>query len=128
MKSVMSVVSRPAPPSLRLQSSEPNLKQAVSNPPPLPPQHLTLPNSPYARALNQSTPSFNSSHYSQQSQSTLSLTPPLSRSSSPGTRYQSTISTSSSEDLGSPPSSVSLDTIKIESKKKAQFNNYFIFQ
>jgi hypothetical protein len=83
--------------------------------PPLPPQHLTLPppQSPFAQRSNinnQSTPSFTSV---QSSQSSLSSTPPLSRASSPGSmtpvglsRYP-TPSSSSSEDLGSPPESVS---------------------
>lgn len=85
--------------------------------PQLSPQHLNIPppQSPFGpRAStinNHSTPSFISSANSS-SQSSLALTPPLSRSSSPGSmtpavlnRY-TTASSSSSEDLGSPPESV----------------------
>lgn len=86
--------------------------------PQLSPQHLNIPppQSPFGpRAStinNHSTPSFISSVNSS-SQTSLALTPPLSRSSSPGSmtpvvlnRYTSA-SSSSSEDLGSPPESVS---------------------
>lgn len=86
--------------------------------PPVQPQHLGIPppQSPFGPRSsfinNHSTPSFISSANSS-SQSSLALTPPLSRSSSPGSmtpvivnRY-ATPSSSSSEDLGSPPDSVS---------------------
>lgn len=89
---------------------------AAESPPALP-QHLALPppQSPFAQRSsfisNQSTPSFTSVQST--SQSSLTLTPPLSRASSPGSmtpvglpRYP-TPSTSSAEDLGSPPESVS---------------------
>lgn len=84
---------------------------------PIPPQHLTIPppQSPFAsRVNNQSTSSFISSVNSSSQSSLPTMTPPLSRSSSPGSvtpvntnRYTSPpSSSSSSEDLGSPPESV----------------------
>ncbi|GAN04948.1 hypothetical protein MAM1_0077d04415 [Mucor ambiguus] len=108
---------RPTDPALMRRYSAANLTtdqhQQQQQQPPLPPQHLTIPShqqSPFGQQRssfinNHSTPSFASS------QSSLALTPPLSRSSSPGSmtpvglsRYQ-TPSSSSSEDLGSPPES-----------------------
>lgn len=107
-------LKRPTDPALMRRYSAANLTTEQQQPP-LPPQHLTIPSqqqSPFIQRSsfinNHSTPSFASS------QSSLALTPPLSRSSSPGSmtpvglsRYQ-TPSSSSSEDLGSPPESVSL--------------------
>ncbi|KAG1089881.1 hypothetical protein G6F42_019856 [Rhizopus arrhizus] len=111
-------LKRPTDPALMRRYSAANLStdqhQQQQQQPPLPPQHLTIPShqqqqSPFGQRSsfinNHSTPSFASS------QSSLALTPPLSRSSSPGSmtpvglsRYQ-TPSSSSSEDLGSPPES-----------------------
>lgn len=71
---------------------------------PIPPQHLTLPNSPYARNLNQSTPSFNSTLSSSQTSLSSSSSPPLSRSSSPASKHPAL---PASEDFASPPASVS---------------------
>lgn len=110
-------LKRPSDPALMRRYSAANLTtDQQQQQPPLPPQHLTIPShqqSPFGQQRssfinNHSTPSFASS------QSSLALTPPLSRSSSPGSmtpvglsRYQ-TPSSSSSEDLGSPPESVSI--------------------
>ncbi|KAL9555833.1 hypothetical protein MBANPS3_002170 [Mucor bainieri] len=111
-------LKRPTDPALMRRYSAANLTtdqhQQQQQQPPLPPQHLSIPSqqqSPFGQQQrssfinNHSTPSFASS------QSSLALTPPLSRSSSPGfmtpaglSRYQ-TPSSSSSEDLGSPPES-----------------------
>ncbi|KAK4516381.1 uncharacterized protein ATC70_011352 [Mucor velutinosus] len=112
-------LKRPTDPALMRRYSAANLttdqhqQQQQQQQPPLPPQHLTIPShqqSPFGQQRssfinNHSTPSFASS------QSSLALTPPLSRASSPGSmtpvglsRYQ-TPSSSSSEDLGSPPES-----------------------
>ncbi|KAL7319995.1 hypothetical protein PS15m_003068 [Mucor circinelloides] len=106
-------LKRPTDPALMRRYSAANLSTDQHQQPPLPPQHLTIPShqqqSPFGQRSsfinNHSTPSFASS------QSSLALTPPLSRSSSPGSmtpvglsRYQ-TPSSSSSEDLGSPPES-----------------------
>jgi hypothetical protein len=105
---------RPVDPSAQLRRySAANLSE-----PQLSPQHLNIPppQSPFGPRTstinNHSTPSFISSVNSS-SQTSLALTPPLSRSSSPGSmtpavlnRYTSA-SSSSSEDLGSPPESVS---------------------
>ncbi|KAI9260438.1 hypothetical protein EDC94DRAFT_520246 [Helicostylum pulchrum] len=110
MRSVMAAVTSP-------RSSFP----ANPSEPPVPPQHLAIPppQSPFSQRgsfiNNQSTSSFISSVNSS-SQSSLTLTPPLSRSSSPGSmtpvilsRY-TTPSSSSSEDLGSPPESPDIIT------------------
>lgn len=96
-----------------------NMAEQQQQQAPATPQHLAIPppQSPFAQRPssvinNQSTPSFISS-MSTSSQASLALTPPLSRPSSPGSvtpnslnRY-TTASSSSSEDLGSPPGSVS---------------------
>lgn len=86
--------------------------------PQLSPQHLNIPppQSPFgprASTINNHSTSSFISNTNSSSQSSLALTPPLSRSSSPGSmtpavlnRY-TTASSSSSEDLGSPPESVS---------------------
>lgn len=102
--------------------------------PAVPPQHLGIPppQSPFGPRSsfinNQSTPSFISSANSS-SQSSLALTPPLSRSSSPGSmtpvivnRY-ATPSSSSSEDLGSPPESVS--SLFFNTSHRLNFFYYF---
>ncbi|KAI8641995.1 hypothetical protein BD408DRAFT_417185 [Parasitella parasitica] len=101
-------LKRPTDPALLRRYSAANLPttqhQHQHQHPPLPPQHLTIPSHQPQRPFSQRS-SFTSS------QSSLALTPPLSRSSSPGSmtpvgasRYQ-TPSSSSSEDLGSPPES-----------------------
>lgn len=103
---------RPTDPALLHRYSTASIAE-----PPAAPQHLTLPppQSPFAQRSsiinNQSTPSFTSVQSS--SQSSLTLTPPLSRASSPGSMTPVRLSSypipssSSSEDLGSPPESVS---------------------
>ncbi|CEP14894.1 hypothetical protein [Parasitella parasitica] len=99
-------LKRPTDPALLRRYSAANLSttQHQHQHPPLPPQHLTIPSHQPQRPFSQRS-SFASS------QSSLALTPPLSRSSSPGSmtpvgasRHQ-TPSSSSSEDLGSPPES-----------------------
>lgn len=111
--------SKPSQQSISAHSFDQNRYSAANaSEPPVPPQHLAIPppQSPFSQRgsfiNNQSTSSFISSVNSS-SQSSLTLTPPLSRSSSPGSmtpvilsRY-TTPSSSSSEDLGSPPESVS---------------------
>ncbi|KAG2232672.1 hypothetical protein INT48_006851 [Thamnidium elegans] len=107
--------SKPSQQSISALSFDQNRYSAASaSEPPVLPQHLAIPppQSPFSQRgsfiNNQSTSSFISSVNSS-SQSSLTLTPPLSRSSSPGSmtpvilsRY-TTPSSSSSEDLGSPP-------------------------
>ncbi|KAI7888623.1 uncharacterized protein EV154DRAFT_425433, partial [Mucor mucedo] len=123
MRSVIAAVSSP-------RSSFP----ANGAEPPVQPQHLGIPppQSPFGPRSsfinNHSTPSFISSANSS-SQSSLALTPPLSRSSSPGSmtpvivnRY-ATPSSSSSEDLGSPPDSPDILTQANSIKNVLYTNN-----
>ncbi|KAI8095413.1 hypothetical protein BDF21DRAFT_405825 [Thamnidium elegans] len=114
--------SKPSQQSISALSFDQNRYSAASaSEPPVLPQHLAIPppQSPFSQRgsfiNNQSTSSFISSVNSS-SQSSLTLTPPLSRSSSPGSmtpvilsRY-TTPSSSSSEDLGSPPESPDIIT------------------
>ncbi|KAI8997717.1 hypothetical protein BDB01DRAFT_772147 [Pilobolus umbonatus] len=107
--SAVSLDGTPSQPYATNNASAPNLSQPTpGNRPPVP-QHLTIPSSSkplvpiHSDANNSSTTSFTSSVNSS-SQSSLTLTPPLSRPSSPA-RNQSPSSSSSLDLVSSPPGS-----------------------